>query len=129
MNLQNVKNHSLCHSNESRNSVFSNTYRGFGLRLSPEQRLLTRPSKHRIETFFLKIISAFGILNSGHCDLFGIWNLCFGISGLSGLDIHCYLFMGHSTDYLPLTIVVQMLPVRSGLAVEDDCPASCIFFP
>ena len=26
-----------------------------------------------------------GILNFGHCDLFGIWYLCFGISGLSGL--------------------------------------------
>jgi hypothetical protein len=39
----------------------------------------------RQKPFFLKIIFAFGILNFGHCDLFGIWYLCFGISGLSGL--------------------------------------------
>ena len=39
----------------------------------------------RQKTFFLKIIFAFGILNFGHCDLFEIWYLCFGISGLSGL--------------------------------------------
>ncbi len=32
-----------------------------------------------------KIIFAFGIWNFDHCDLFGIWYLCFGISGLSGL--------------------------------------------
>jgi hypothetical protein len=49
--------------------------------------LLKQPQTFRvlIETFFLKIIFAFGILNFGHCDLFGIWYLCFGISGLSGL--------------------------------------------
>jgi hypothetical protein len=58
---------------------------------------------NRIETFFLKIIFAFGILNFGHCDLpfdwaqggepvepFGIWYLCFGISGLSGLGSSWY---------------------------------------
>ena len=39
----------------------------------------------RQKPFFLKIIFAFGILNFGHCDLFGIWYLCFGISGLSEL--------------------------------------------
>ena len=41
----------------------------------------------RQKPFFLKIIFAFGILNFGHCDLFGIWDLCFGISGLSGLRL------------------------------------------
>jgi hypothetical protein len=41
----------------------------------------------RQKTFLLKIIFAFGILNFGHCDLFEIWYLCFGISGLSGLAI------------------------------------------
>ena len=71
---------------------------------------------NRIETFFLKIIFAFGVLNFGHCDLpfdwaqggesfdvaqdrepverpvepFGIWYLCFGISGLSGLGRSWY---------------------------------------
>ncbi len=104
MNLQNVKNRSLCHSNESRNSVFSNTYRGFGLRFSPEQRLLTRPSKHRIETFCLKIIFAFGILNFGHCDLFEIWYLCFGISGLSGLGYY------RPGKYLPSPVSATTFP-------------------
>jgi hypothetical protein len=31
--------------------------------------------------------------------------------------------------YAPLTIVVQMLPVRNGFATEDGCPASFTVFP
>jgi len=42
----------------------------------------------RQKPFFFKIILAFGILNFGHCDLFGIWYLCFGISGLPGLGLY-----------------------------------------
>ncbi len=34
---------------------------------------------------FFDILSLFGILDFGHCDLFGIWYLYFGISDLSGL--------------------------------------------
>ncbi len=61
---------------------------------------LISPLRVLIETYFLKIIFAFGILNFGHCDLpfdwaqggepvepFGIWYLCFGISGLSRLGL------------------------------------------
>ena len=39
---------------------------------------------------------AFGILNFGHCDLFGIWYLCFGISGLSGLGFKMDKYIGVS---------------------------------
>ncbi len=39
----------------------------------------------RQKPFFFKIILAFGILNFGHCDLFGIWYLCFGIYNIPSL--------------------------------------------
>jgi hypothetical protein len=61
----------------------------------------------RQKPFFLKIIFAFEILNFGHCDLFGIWYLCFGISGLSGL---CQLGIhGH-----------QSIADRAGELLEEE---------
>ena len=53
-----------------------------------------------IETFFLKIIFAFGILNFGHCDLFGIWYLSFGISGLSGLGSYNHYHLNRPVSKL-----------------------------
>ena len=38
-----------------------------------------------IDAFF-DILNMFGILNFGHCDLFGICDLWFGIYGLSEQD-------------------------------------------
>ena len=70
-----------------------NQYTGANYRkISNNKHQITNNSKITISNdqksfnlFVFDILGMFGILNFYHCDLFGIWYLWFGISGLSGL--------------------------------------------